>query len=108
MNIMKTKLIIAMSLLLSLTANSQTWNVYGYDALSTECTVYSHITLFKDTLWSGLSKLDGTTLSGVSAPIQLFTCDLSKSDPNGNLWLLGLIYKNTLTHGDLYDVYKFY
>ncbi|MDD4970335.1 MAG: two-component regulator propeller domain-containing protein [Paludibacter sp.] len=104
---MKTKLIITLSLLLSLTANSQTWNVFGYDALSTECTAYSHITLFNDTLWSGSSKLEGTTLSGVSAPIQLFTCDLSKSDPNGNLWLVGSIYKDTWTHGDAYTVYKF-
>ena len=104
---MKTKLIIVLSLLLSLTANSQTWNVYGYDALSTQCTAYSHITLFKDTLWSGSSKLDGTTLSGVYAPIQLFTCDLSKSDPNGNLWLVGSIYKDTWTHGDVYTIYKF-
>jgi len=104
---MKTKLIIALSLLLSLTANSQTWNVYGYDALSTQCTAYSHITLFKDTLWSGSLKLNGTTLSGVSAPVQLFTCDLSKSDSNGNLWLVGSIYKDTWTHGDNYTVYKF-
>lgn len=104
---MKTKLIIALSLLLSLTANSQTWNVYGYDTLSTECTAYSHITLFKDTLWSGSSKLDGTLLSGVYAPIQLFTCNLSKSDPNGNLWLVGSIYKDTWTHGDAYTVYLF-
>ena len=107
MNIMKTKLIIALSLLLSLTANSQTWTVFGYDALSTGCTTYSHITLFKDTLWTGSLKLDGTTLSGVAAPIQLFTCDLSKSDPNGNLWFVGSIYKDTWTHGDAYTIYKF-
>jgi len=107
MNIMKIKMIIALSLLLSLMANSQTWTVFGYDALSTECTAYSHITLFKDSLWSGSLKLNGTTLSGVSAPIQLFTCDLLKSDSNGNLWLVGSIYKDTWAHGDNYTVYKF-
>ncbi|WP_291125879.1 T9SS type A sorting domain-containing protein [Flavobacterium sp. UBA6031] len=104
---MKSKLIITLSLLLSLTANSQTWNVYGYDEQLNDCVAYSHITIFNDTLWSGSSKLDGTTLSGVSAPIQLFTCDLSKSDPTGNLWLVGSIYKDTWTHGDAYTVYKF-
>ena len=104
---MKTKLITALGLLLSMTVNSQTWNVFGLDTLSTECITYSHITLFNDTIWSGLSKLDGTTLSTINAPSQLFTCDVSKSDPNGNLWFVGSINKDTWAHGDTYTVYKY-
>ncbi len=104
---MKTKLVIAMCFLQSLTVNSQTWTVFGFDALYNECTTHSNITIFKDTLWSGLSKLDGTTLTKASAPAQLFACDLSKSDQNGNLWLVGSINKDTWHHGDAYTIYKF-
>ena len=96
-----------LGLLLSLTVNSQTWTVFGYDALYNECTTYSNITIFKDTLWSGALKLDGTTFSAVSAPVQLFRCDVSKSDSNGNLWLVGSINKDNWAHGDAYTVYKF-
>jgi ligand-binding sensor domain-containing protein len=106
-NKMKTKLIIALNLLLSLTVNSQTWKVFGLDAPLYDCKPYSHITLFNDTLWSGTSKLDGTTLSGISAPVQLFTCDVSKSDHKGNLWFVGSIYRDTWNPGETYTVYKF-
>ncbi|MFA6403601.1 MAG: T9SS type A sorting domain-containing protein [Salinivirgaceae bacterium] len=104
---MKTKLVIVVSLLLSMTVNSQTWTVFGLDTLSNECITYSHITFFNDTLWSGSSKLVGTTLSKVDAPSQLFVCDVSKSDQNGNLWFVGSIYKDTWHHGDSFTVYKF-
>lgn len=105
---MKIKLISALSLLLPLTVNSQTWKVFGLDSIYNECKTYSHITIFNDVPWSGLSKLDSTTFTTVEAPSMLFACDLSKSDHNGNLWFVGSICPDIwTTHGNAYTVYKF-
>jgi hypothetical protein len=105
---MKTKLIAILCLLLPFAVNSQTWKVFGIDTISSECTTYSHITIFNDTVWSGISKLDGSTLSKAVAPSPLFVCDVSKSDYNGNLWLVGSITADVwTTHGNAYTIYKF-
>jgi streptogramin lyase len=90
------------------TVNSQTWTVFGFDTVSSDCKTYAHITVFNDTLWYGASELEGKTLTTVVAPSQLFECDLSKSDHNGNLWFVGSITADVwTTHGNAYTVYKF-
>ncbi len=105
---MKTKLITILYLLLPLALYSQTWNVFGTDTIASECNTYFHITVFNDTLWYGLSKLEDSTLNQVEAPSPLFECDLSKSDHKGNLWLVGSITADIwTTHGNAYTVYKF-
>ncbi len=105
---MKIKLIILISLLFPFTVNSQTWKVFGIDTFYSNCKTYAHITVFNDTLWYGASELEGTTLTNVVTPSQLFECDLSKSDHNGNLWLVGSITADVwTTHGNAYTVYKF-
>jgi hypothetical protein len=105
---MKTKLMIILCLMLPLTVNSQTWKVFGIDTISQECQTYSHITFFNDDLWTGLSKLDGTTITKVEAPSMLFACDISMSDHKSNLWFVGSIRPDVwTTHGNAYTVYKY-
>lgn len=95
-------------LLLHLKANSQTWKVFGIDTTSLECTMYSHITIFNGSLWSGLLKFDGTTSTKIEAPSMLFSCEMSRADNKGNLWFVGSIPPDIwTTHGNAYVIYKY-
>jgi hypothetical protein len=105
---MKTKLIVILSLLLPFTVNSQIWKVFGIDTISQECRTYSHITIYNDVLWTGLSKLDGATFTEAETPSLLFTCDISKSDHKGNMWFVGSTRPDVwTTHGNAYTIYKY-
>jgi streptogramin lyase len=105
---MKTKLTTIFFLILPLTVNSQTWKVFGIDPISLECKTYSQITFFNDVLWTGMSKLDSTTITAMDSPSLLFACDISMSDHKGNLWFVGSIRPDVwTTHGNAYTVYKY-
>jgi hypothetical protein len=105
---MKANVMLVLGLLLSLNASTQIWNVYGSDTINNDCTGFSHITIFNNNPWTGLSELEGSNFELREAPAFLFKCDMSAADNNGNIWFVGSISPDIWsTHGSALVVYKY-